>query len=91
MESTRLYNCERGTVYLTGDSYGYDLCVCLGIFPGKYFPLVHFANVATGQIHTSGHAPGGEGYSDTSYRILRLEDNELKIFLEQWELTEYAK
>lgn len=91
MRHTEIYDCKRGRIYLTGDSYGMSVCVCLGTYPGDPYPLVHFADVITGHTHTAGHAPGHEHYSDDAYKVGSTTEEELKVFIEKWELTQYAQ
>jgi hypothetical protein len=57
-----ILDCKRGDVVCTGDSYGYELCVCLEEFhPSNGLNVVTLMELNSGMQYESGYAPGYYG------------------------------
>lgn len=82
-----LLECKFGDVVQTGDSYGYNICVCT---QEKHInehglTVVTFLNLVNGSQYDSGCKPGGEHYLDYCQRVIdRLSEKQVLKIKEVW-------
>jgi hypothetical protein len=88
MRSVDILKCKKGKVYLTGNSYGMFICLCLGQkFDEETYDkpqyVTMFAEMSTGRVY---QATGGM-YADEAYYLITLEKSEFETFINKWEIV----
>jgi len=77
-----LKDCEPGHIVSTGDSYGMDLCICLGddTIYGK--PGKKFLSLQDWRTHISSYREN-EVYEDDCYYITRIRNFDINNYKQQ--------